>query len=122
MQVTAKARRSGAWWAVEVAEFPGVFTQARRLDQVSSMVADAIAMFAQLDAGEVEVTVVPLTEVDDLIARAQEARAQADEAAALASALAREAARALAERNITTRDAGALMGVSPQRISQLVAK
>ena len=56
MKVTAKATRSGNWWAVEVPEIPGLFTQARRLEQVAAMVADAAAM---LGHPQVEVTVEP---------------------------------------------------------------
>ena len=33
MEVTAEVSRSGAWWAVEVPEVPGAFTQAERLDR-----------------------------------------------------------------------------------------
>jgi hypothetical protein len=43
MKVTAQARRTGDWWAVEVPEVDDVFTQANRLDQVPAMVADAVA-------------------------------------------------------------------------------
>ena len=32
MKVTAEATRSGGWWAVEVPEVDGAFTQACRLD------------------------------------------------------------------------------------------
>ena len=44
MDVVAKTHRSEGWWAVEVPEIPGLFTQARRLDQVPQMVQDAGAM------------------------------------------------------------------------------
>jgi predicted RNase H-like HicB family nuclease len=56
MQVTAKAKRSGDWWAVEAPEIPGLFTQAKRLDQVADMVADAAEM---LGHAHVEVVVEP---------------------------------------------------------------
>ena len=42
--VTANAVRSGNWWAIEVPEIPGLFTQARRLDQAASMVQDAATL------------------------------------------------------------------------------
>jgi predicted RNase H-like HicB family nuclease len=56
MKVTAKATRSGKWWAVEVPEIPGLFTQAKRLDQVVDMVADAAEM---LGYPQVEVVIDP---------------------------------------------------------------
>jgi hypothetical protein len=62
MKVTAYATRSGEWWAVRVPEIDGLFTQARRLDQVPEMVADAAML---LDGLEVEVEVVPQLDADD---------------------------------------------------------
>lgn len=43
MKATANATRQGGWWAIEVREIPGLFTQARRLEQVPEMVIDAAA-------------------------------------------------------------------------------
>lgn len=54
---------SDGMWAVEVPEIPGLFTQARSLDQVGAMVADAAELLGHPKA---EVTVVPVrpTEAD----------------------------------------------------------
>ncbi|NEG89801.1 type II toxin-antitoxin system HicB family antitoxin [Bifidobacterium aerophilum] len=41
---TAVCTCSGGWWAVEVPEIPGLFIQARRLDQVEEQVRDAAEM------------------------------------------------------------------------------
>lgn len=57
MKVTALATRSGHWWAIEVPEVEGVFTQTRRLEQVPAMVADAVPTMLDVPAGSVEVTV-----------------------------------------------------------------
>ncbi len=38
MKVTAKVTHTGDWWAIAVPEVPGLFTQAKRLDQVEEMV------------------------------------------------------------------------------------
>ncbi|MBI4728636.1 MAG: type II toxin-antitoxin system HicB family antitoxin, partial [Acidobacteria bacterium] len=38
------AQRSGSWWAIEVPDLPGAFTQARRLEQIERMGRDAIAL------------------------------------------------------------------------------
>ncbi|WP_415395536.1 hypothetical protein ACMTN4_10105 [Rhodococcus globerulus] len=56
MKVTAKVTKSGDWWAVEVPEVDGAFTQARRLDQIPGMVADAVHLLTDVPAGDVEVT------------------------------------------------------------------
>lgn len=57
--VTAMARRNRDWWAVEVPEVDGAFTQARRLDQVPHMVADTVSLLADVPAEEVQATAVP---------------------------------------------------------------
>ena len=48
-QLTATATRSEGWWAVSVPEVDGLFTQARRLDQIPAMVRDALTLFPELD-------------------------------------------------------------------------
>jgi predicted RNase H-like HicB family nuclease len=120
MKITAIAERSGGWWAIRVPEIPGVFSQARRLEQVADMAADAAALMLDQDPADFEVTVEAHTPEDSLIAQARAAREDADRAAELASAKMREAARCLIADEYTVRDAGRLLGVSPQRVSQLV--
>lgn len=44
-KVTAVVTSSGDWFAVEVPEIGGLFTQVRRLDEVEGMVKDAAKMF-----------------------------------------------------------------------------
>lgn len=58
MNVTAHATRSGDWWAVEVPQIEGLFTQARELDEIPAAVADAVSLFLGVDAATVEVDVV----------------------------------------------------------------
>jgi predicted RNase H-like HicB family nuclease len=57
MKVTAYVTRSDGWWAVEVPEVPGLFTQARTLDQVPAMVIDAVALMTGVPEASVIVTV-----------------------------------------------------------------
>ena len=52
--VTARVTRSDGWWAISVDEIPGLFTQARRLDQVADMVRDAASLLG-VGVGTVEV-------------------------------------------------------------------
>ena len=122
MRVTAKVTRSGEWWAVEVPEVPGVFTQAKRLEQVPEMVRDAVALMAEVDEGSVELDIeahvsIPL---DEQIMRAkalsQQARSASDQAAELRRQM---VARLRHEEHLTVRDVGVLLDISPQRVSQL---
>lgn len=118
--VVANATRCGSWWAVEFDGPTGTFnTQARRLDQIPEMVCDILEMEGVTGA---TVTINPLLP-DDLaqaLAEAKRAAAQAQVATDLAARQSREVASQLRASGLTVRDAGELLGVSPQRISQLV--
>lgn len=122
MIVRAKATRVGQWWAVQVDVAGGLHTQARRLDQVRAMVADAVALVVDVQPGDVEVDLeVVLAESDaDLVDRAHLSVSRASIATADAAAARVAAARALRDRGFTVRDTGELLGVSPQRVSQLL--
>ena len=121
MNITAVAQRFGGWWAVHIPEVDGAFTQTRRLDQVADMAAEAVAMILGLDPSTIDVTVEPHTGKDSLIAQAREARDAADRAADEASRVMRQTAREPVADGLTVRDVGRVMGVSHQRVSQLVS-
>ncbi|MBT1176873.1 XRE family transcriptional regulator [Bifidobacterium callimiconis] len=116
--VTAICTRSGGWWAVEVPEIPGLFTQARRLDQVEDMVRDAAKL---LDSPVDEVNIEPELDADtsrmveELFAK-RDAACKAQEEA---SRLARSTVNALRNEGLTVRDVAIVTGVSPQRVSAL---
>ena len=122
MKVTAQGQRSGDWWVISVPQIQGEFTQARRLSQVPDMVRDAVRLMEGDEARDVEVEIVAHTEIDELLGETLAARSAADEAAAIASELTVRAAKALTASGITVRDAGHLLGVSPQRVAQLTAR
>lgn len=118
MNVTATAERSGNWWAVEVPEIPGLFTQARRLDQIDGMVRDAAHMLGR-EIGTV--TVEPkLSEQDErMIDELLAARREATEARAKASRLTVNAVDMLRGQGMTVRDVADIIGITPQRVSAL---
>lgn len=121
MKVTAKATRSGGWWAVEVPEVPGAFTQVKRLDQVGAMAADAVATLLDVEASTVEVVLAPATDHDSAVAAAREASARAAAAQDEASLKVRAAVGVLRADGLTARDVATLLGISHQRVSQLEA-
>jgi hypothetical protein len=123
MKVTAQARRTGDWWAVEVPEVDGVFTQAKRLDQVPAMVADAVALLEDLDPATVEVEVVPVVPdaLVEALSLARERREQAEALNVEASTIVRQVALDLTALGYSMRDIGVVLGVSHQRVAQLVA-
>ena len=117
--IIAKATRSGEWWAVEFEGPAGQrFTQAKRLDQVEAMVRDICDMDGvEVDAVQVD-PVVGDVEMEAVVSyrEAAEAAAQAKAQASLASRAAVSRVRA---EGLSVRDVAALMGVTPQRVSQL---
>lgn len=116
----ATVERDGKFWLVRV---DGVgATQARHLRELDSMATDLVAVMKDIDPADVHVDyefVLPpsvrehLERAADL--REQSARAQSDAAAEL-----RAAVRELAASGLPVRDIGRLLGVSYQRVHQLV--
>ncbi|UQX10057.1 hypothetical protein [Candidatus Mycobacterium methanotrophicum] len=120
MRVTAVATRTGGWWAVEVPELPGLFTQARRLDQVAAVVADAARLLTDV---AVEVTVRPALpdDIQSAVERVRAEAAEADAAQRRAAEDVRGLVASLRAKGLSVRDVGTVLGVSPQRVSQLSA-
>ena len=119
-----RAVRSGSWWAITVPELPGVFSQAKRLDQVETMAREAIAMMLEVDSdqiGKIEVDIVPPARAAALIGIMHDALATAREATDTAASARREAARVLRADGLPMRDVGRLLGLSHQRVSQILA-
>ncbi|MCX4387091.1 hypothetical protein OG777_09125 [Micromonospora peucetia] len=98
-------------------EIKGVFSQARRLDQVEGMARDAIALMLDVDPHSFDIDVQP--DLPQEVTRARSELRKAEESAEEATVT---AARALLAKGYTVRDAGALLGISPQRVSQLAPK
>jgi predicted RNase H-like HicB family nuclease len=122
VKVTAKVTRSGDWWAVEVPEVPGVFTQAKRLDQVEEMVRDAVALMIDARPAGIDVDLVPVLphDVEDDLRKARELANQAAILQEEASAATRRVVLELREiERLSVRDVGKLLKLSPQRVSQL---
>lgn len=118
---TARCRRSGKWWAVEIPEVNGgIFTQARRLDQVESMAREAIALTLDVSPASVEVRVVPILpeEWEADLAEVNDARAAAEAAERRARATTDRIVRRLLDSGLTVRDVGLLLGISYQRVAK----
>lgn len=119
---TATAERDGRFWLVHV---PAVdrWTQARSLREVEAMAKDLVAVMLDVDPESVRVDLeirLPASVQEHLEAakRLRDVAAEANSAAARES---RAAARSLADQGMTMRDIGAALGISHQRVAQLVA-
>ena len=120
----AVATRSGAWWAITIPQLPGAFSQCKRLDQVEAMAREVIALMLDTDPADVagvEVDVhLPDPLADDLAALRRSERL-ADDARQAAAHAQRRAAEQLRAAGLSVRDIGHLLGVSHQRVSQILA-
>jgi len=120
---TALAERSGSWWTIQVAELPGVFSQARRLERVEYMARDAISLLLDIPADSFDVLVREVIdpEADVLVAEAIQARSDAIEQQRIARRKSREAVQTLDRLGLPQRDIGRLLHLSHQRVAQLLA-
>jgi DNA-directed RNA polymerase specialized sigma subunit len=124
MDVTAICERAGSWWAVTIPEVEGAFTQARRLDQVPAMAADAVALLANVDATNVKVR-VEVKGFDASRGHWAHAREESNRAAAIARNAAEEAKQVVTElrdQGMTVREVACLLDISPQRVSQIASR
>jgi predicted XRE-type DNA-binding protein len=120
----ARAQRSGDWWALSVDGHPGIHSQARSLSKAESAVAEAIELALDLDTGSATVVVTPDLP-RELLLSVIESRRLTNEATHLqqtAAAISSKVAADLMAAGLTQRDAATAMGISFQRISQLVQR
>lgn len=119
----ATVTREGRWWMIAVPALDAV-TQALSLTDVQLMATDVVA--ALLDVDPDDVTVSLSYELPASVAsrwrEAEALRAQAEETEKRAAALRRDAVRTLlAETHRSQAEAGVVLGLSKQRIQQLVS-
>ncbi|MBA2607426.1 MAG: hypothetical protein H0U92_00635 [Actinobacteria bacterium] len=120
-----QAVRSGKWWALSSPDVDGFFSQVRRLDQYEEMSRDAIALLLDVGESSFDVALDELVLGDPALDRAaaesRASRATAEHAAEVATAATTKAARALVKGGLSVREAGQVLGLSFQRVSQLTA-
>ncbi|WP_172120991.1 hypothetical protein [Actinomyces faecalis] len=121
--INATVTQDGRWWVADFTVDGHEYgTQARRLSDITAQVADAAALMTDRDPSDYTITITAADPrwaalIDDY-QRAAADLARAQDAARDAS---RAAVTALRAQGVTGRDVAALMGISPQRVSQLVA-
>jgi|SRR5271163_2674696 len=115
--------RDGRWWMINVPEIDQL-TQARRISEIPEMARSLIAVSTGKPLDQVTIDIVSITvpDVGDIQSAAIDLvhmRDQAANATKKAQHLAAAFVTQLTAAGIPVRDAGELLGVSPQRISQL---
>ena len=116
----ADVTRDGKFWLIRVREIDRS-TQALRYKDVAAMASDLIEIMEDLrsDEYDLHLTVQLPSSVKDHQARAEVLRAEAQRKQAEAAAENRAAVQELLALGLSQREAGDLLGVSFQRVSQL---
>jgi hypothetical protein len=126
----ARAWRDDDWWLVRVVGASddadlaplNALTQARTLAQVEPMARDLVATILDAEEGTFDITVnFDLSDdVGELVHQARASRAWVEAAKELWQDRSTAAARALAEKGYSLRETAALLGLSHQRVDQLL--
>ena len=117
------AREKDDRWSVELEEEPRVHTWGKTVEQALARMREAAALWFETDEDEIDLIPHPVLPkaADRTVEQARQAREQARNADRLAVAQTRKAAVALTGRGISMRDAAAILGISHQRVHQLLA-
>lgn len=117
----ATVERSGRYWAIHVQEIDR-WTQARTLSEIEPMARDLIALAQDADPDTIELDIT--RRIPDSVRRhleaAEKLRAEAAEKQNAAAVEHRAAVKELIATGVSQREAGTLLGMSFQRINQLV--
>ena len=115
--------REGKWWMVAVPAIDGL-TQARRLSEIRDMAVSLIAITLDVPASRVGVNVAAMiVDGTDLVERRRQIdveREAARQAERKAAALMADLVRKLDADHVPLRDIGEAVGVSFQRVHQLL--
>ena len=120
-------REDGRWLA-DVPSLQGAHTYARSLPTLDQAVREVVVLAANLPDEAMPGLVLEFeyhtgdASLDAATREIRQLRRQADEMAAAAAARTSEAAAELVARGLSVRDVAALLGISPQRVSQLTAR
>jgi predicted RNase H-like HicB family nuclease/DNA-binding CsgD family transcriptional regulator len=120
--------REDGQWLADVPSLEGAHTYARSLPSLDQAVREVVVLAADLPD-----EAIPALRLDyeyhtgdanlDTTAReVRQLRREAEELAAAAAARTSRAAAELVARGLSVRDVAALLGISPQRVSQLTAQ
>ncbi len=116
------ARRDGRWWFVEVPELDTV-GQAKNASEIEEVAREVIGLWLDVEPHtfniDLEVEIPGEARASWEQAKALESSARRESAAA--AAFARSAVASLRAEGFTYKDAGIVLGLSPQRVQQLSA-
>ena len=121
MEVKALCEREAEGWSVEVPDFKNLHLSAKRLDKVEALVKAAAKNYGITDNCDVVIKVI--ASMPGLICDMEAAQEKMKQAAKLqeeASQEIRNVVKQMRDQGLTMRDIAVLLGVTPQRVAQLV--
>lgn len=115
-------REKDGQWSVELEEEPRAHTWGMTVDQALTRMREAAALWFNTDEDQIDLIACPVLPktTGRTVEAARAARAHARDADRLAVEQTRKAAAALTSRGISMRDAAAILGISHQRVHQLL--
>jgi len=120
--------REDRQWLADVPGLQGAHTYARSLPSLDQAVREVVVLAADLPDEAMPELVLDYDyhtgdpDLDATALQVRRLRREADDLAATAAARTSQAAAQLVARGLSVRDVAALLGISPQRVSQLTAK
>ena len=108
-------------WLVSIKGIKGCQTYGRTLRQAESRIREALAAWLDRDPESLNITPQYPKEVSLLASQVSQARSKAEQAGAHALDATQQAARRLTAMGLSRRDAADLLGISHQRVQQLLA-
>jgi DNA-directed RNA polymerase specialized sigma24 family protein len=118
---TAEVQRDGKFWLIRVLEI-NRSTQALRYKDVAAMASDLIEIMEDVEPNDYDLHLKVLLPdaVKDHLARAEVLREEAKRANADSAKESREAVKELLAQGLSQREASDVLGMSFQRVNQLV--
>jgi predicted RNase H-like HicB family nuclease len=115
-------REKDGRWTVELEEEPRIHAWGKTVDQALARTREAVALWFEIEEDQIELVPRPLLpkSAEKAVEQARQAREQARRANRLAIERTRKAATILTSRGVSMRDAAAILGISHQRVHQLL--
>lgn len=119
---TVRAEKRGEWWLLTSADAPGAVSQVRSLGQAEEHAREAISFVTGVPESEVEVAVVPALpdRLGKKVRLVKQSVKEMEKAQRITAQRSREAVADLVAAGYKGREVAAVLGVTPQRVSQLL--
>jgi predicted RNase H-like HicB family nuclease len=109
-------------WLVHIKGIAGCQTYGRSLRQAEDRIREALALWLDRDTDLLEIASEWPAELDDVANSVAKARTAASEATQEAATATAKAAKRLDRMGLSRRDAADILGISHQRVQQLLAR